>query len=119
MKKLKLIASYVCLITCLLLHRNFDKSVCHEFRNIIYIYIYISYNMSMFIYIFKYRYLFTSVKLFLISNLQKKLNKWNLEKVFSVVFGPLLVLCRRLLVVCGGLWSLPVLVTTIIVAVAL
>ena len=75
--------------------------------------------MSMFIYIFKCRYLFTSVKLFLISNLQKKLNNWNLEKVFSVVFGPLLVLCSRLLVVCSGLWSLPVLVTTIIVAVAL
>ena len=27
MKKLKLLASYVCLITCLLLHRNFGKNI--------------------------------------------------------------------------------------------
>ena len=73
----------------------------------------------------------------------RKLNNWNLEKVYLVVggclliicgrllvvFGRLLVACGRLLVVCGrlllvcdrlcpfgvvlgGLWSLPVLVTT-------
>ena len=67
----------------------------------------------------------------------KKPNNWNLEKVhlvvcgyFLVVWGRLMVVCGRLLVVCGcllvvsdhlsvfvvvcgGLWSLPVLVSTI------
>ena len=69
--------------------------------------------------------------------LTKKPNNWNLEKVhlvvcgyFLVVWGRLMVVCGRLLVVCGcllvvsdhlsvfvvvcgGLWSLPVLVSTI------
>ena len=46
----------------------------------------------------------------LISNLQKKLNNWNLEKVYLVVCGCLLVVCGcllliygRLLVICGRL----------------
>ena len=36
---------------------------------------------------------------------KKKLNNWNSEKAYLVV-------CGRLLVICGGLWSLHVLVTT-------
>ena len=75
--------------------------------------------------------LFTSVKLRLVSNLRRKINNWNSEKVYLVVCGRLLVICGRLLlvcgrlwwfvvvcwwfvVICGGLWSLPVLVTTIL-----
>ena len=75
--------------------------------------------------------LFTSVKLRLVSNLRKKINNWNSEKVYLVVCSRLLVICGRLLlvcgrlwwfvvvcwwfvVICGGLWSLPVLVTTIL-----
>ena len=34
MKKLKLIGSYIRLITCLLLHRNFDKSFTVHQRNV-------------------------------------------------------------------------------------
>ena len=64
----------------------------------------------------------------------KKLNNWNSEKVYLVVCGCLLVVCSRLsgglwlfarsfwsfagglcsfVLVCSGLWSLSVLVTTI------
>ena len=41
----------------------------------------------------------------LVSISQKTLNNWNSEKVY-------LVICGRLLVVCGRLWLLPVLVTS-------
>ena len=51
----------------------------------------------------KRRCLLTSVKLCLVSNLQKKKNNWNSEKVYSVVCGCLLVVCGGLLVVCGRL----------------
>ena len=37
---------------------------------------------------------------------KKTLNNWNSEKVY-------LVICSRLLVVCGCLWLLPVLVTSL------
>ena len=47
--------------------------------------------------------LFTSVKQRLVSNLQKKNNNWNSEKVYFVVCGSLLVICGRMLVVCGRL----------------
>ena len=62
----------------------------------------------------------------------KKLNNWKFEKVYLVlsecllvVFGCLLVVCGPLLVIfdyllwfvliCGGLWLLPVLVTIVMV----
>ena len=55
----------------------------------------------------KRRCLFTSVKLRLVSNLQKKKNNWDSEKVYLVVCSCLLVVCSRLLVVSGRLWLFP------------
>ena len=71
----------------------------------------------------KRRYLFTSLKLRLVSNLQKnhllgirKRFIWSFVVVcrwFVVVCSWFVVVCGRLLVICGRLWSFPVLVTTI------
>ena len=47
--------------------------------------------------------LITSVKLRLISNLQKKIIYWNFKKVYLVTCGRLLVVCGRLLVLCSHL----------------